>query len=351
MRRTGIVSDERFLLHDTGPGHPERADRLRAIYAAIERHPQLSTFRRIAGVPVEMEWVRTVHCDEYTERLADACRRGQRYIDTPDSTICRESFEIARLAAGGVLAAVDAVMAGELDNAFCAIRPPGHHAENHVSMGFCLFNNIAIAAQYVRRRYGIERVFILDWDVHHGNGTQHTFEADPNVLFCSMHEHPRYLFPGTGWPNEQGYGDGLGTTINLTFLPHTGDGEWVGAFEDVVVPAAQRFAPQFVLVSAGFDAHIDDPLATLAVTDAAFAWISHRITELAGEWCDGRLVTLLEGGYDLDALSRCVGLHLEMLAGLREPAPIDRTIGPATDPTVDIRKAASSADEGSIFWW
>jgi len=190
-----------------------------------------------------MRWIEAIHTAEYIERLHAACKQGERHIDVPDSAICPESFEIAQLAVGGVLAAVDAVMQGQIDNAHCAVRPPGHHAERDRSMGFCLFNNVAIAAQYLRRHYQLPRVMVLDWDVHHGNGTQHTFEDDPSVFYCSLHEHPSFCYPGTGWAWEAGHGDSRGTKLNLPLMPHTGDAEMQEVFEQQFVPAARSYVP------------------------------------------------------------------------------------------------------------
>jgi acetoin utilization deacetylase AcuC-like enzyme len=218
------------------------------------------------------------------------------------------------LAAGTAVQAVDDVMAGRIDNAFCAVRPPGHHAERHMSLGFCLFNNIAVAAQHLIDDHGLTRVLILDWDVHHGNGTQHTFEADPRVLFISLHGHPGIVYPGTGYAHERGKGPGEGFTINIPMLPPSSDSEWHLAFAEKVLPAADRFRPEFVLVSCGFDAHRLDPLAPLELSTDIFGWMTDRALELARTHGHGRLVSLLEGGYHLQALADCACLHVERLS-------------------------------------
>ncbi len=234
----------------------------------------------------------------------------------PDSTICPESFEIARLAAGAAVNAVDAVMAGRVRNAFCAIRPPGHHAEHGMSLGFCLFNNVAVAAQSLLDRYALSRLLILDWDVHHGNGTQHTFEADPRVLFTSIHGHPGILYPGTGYARERGTGAGEGFTINCPMMPPSSDTEYRKVFDDPILPAIERFRPEFVLISAGFDAHALDPLAPLELPTESFGWMTDAVLDVARRHASGRLVSLLEGGYSLEALADCVTLHLaRLLAG------------------------------------
>ena len=311
---TGIVVDDRYLAHDTGPGHPERSDRLRSIRARLDDDGLLASTQAVPASPVDLKWVERVHTRGYVAKLREACERKVPFIDTPDSRICPESYDIARLAAGGVRAAVDAVMEGRIRNAFCAVRPPGHHAERELSMGFCLFNNIAIAARYLQARWDLKRVLILAWAVHHGNGTQHTFDDDPTVFFCSMHEHPAHLYPGTGYPHEKGTGPGEGSTLNVAMMPGADDADYRPPFEETFVPAAQAFKPQFVLVSAGFDAHKDDPLAHIELTDAGFEWLTQQSLAVARECCEGRLVSMLEGGYDLDALSACASMHVQLLS-------------------------------------
>jgi acetoin utilization deacetylase AcuC-like enzyme len=322
MPRTGWCYDARFLLHDPGPSHPERPQRLRAITAELGERGLLGRLTPLTFGPADLSWIETNHSHDYIERVSQACNDGAAYIDTLDSGICRESFDVARLAVGAVLAACDAVLNGEVANAFCAVRPPGHHAEYDESMGFCLFNNIAIAARYLRQHGRVERVLILDWDVHHGNGTQHSFEDDPDVFFASFHEHPAYRYPGTGRDHEAGRGRGTGFTLNIPMTPGAGDEDYQQAFEERFLPVARAFRPQFILVSAGFDAHADDPLADVRLTDAGFEWLGRRVVELAHECCNDRLVTILEGGYDLPTLARNVARHVEiLLAGPATVAP------------------------------
>lgn len=351
MRRTGIVWDERFLLHDTGPGHPERPDRLRAVLDALSQADIRDQVIRIPGEPIDMQWVEEVHDCAYIERLRIACEEGQPCMDVPETTICPATFDISRLAAGGCLAAVDAVMRGRIDNAFCPVRPPGHHAERGRALGFCLFNNTAIAAKYLLKQHELRRVLILDWDVHHGNGTQHAFDGDPDVFFCSLHEDPRYRFPGTGWAHERGSGRGLGATLNLPLLPHSVDGDVRAAYEEAFVPAARAFAPEFILASIGFDAHTDDPLATLDITDAGFEWLVRRTLALADELCHGRLVTILEGGYNLDVLASCSLTHVRTLLRMEPGEPVGETLSASTAEVSEIRRAAGRADRDVLFWW
>ncbi len=313
MTRTGLALDPRFQRHRTGHGHPERPERLAAIEQALREHGLVDTCAAIEVAPIDLDLVRRVHADDYLDRLRRACASQLPFIDVPDSAICPESYDIALLAAGATIRAVDDVMAGRIDNAFCAVRPPGHHAEHDHSLGFCLLNNVALAARRLRDHHGIAKVLILDWDVHHGNGTQHLFESDPSVLYISLHGHPTVVFPGTGWDTERGTGPGMGFTLNVTFMPHAGDADYRRAFDDVVMPEIERFAPQFVLVSAGFDAHKLDPLAPIDLATSSFGWMTDLMVRAARDHADGRLVSVLEGGYHLGATGESAALHVERL--------------------------------------
>jgi acetoin utilization deacetylase AcuC-like enzyme len=310
-----MVLADRFLDHDTGPHHPERVQRLAALR---ERFGQPDLAEKIIGIeaaPIDLALVERVHDRDYIDRFRQTCASGARCIDSPDCAICPDTYEISRLAAGGMVAAVDAVLDGRVRNAFCALRPPGHHAEQRVAMGFCFFNNIAIAAEHLRADRGIERIAILDFDVHHGNGTQHHFEADGNVLFSSLHQDPRTLFPGTGFDWETGTGAGVGATLNIPMAPGSGDDDYHRAFEEEILPLIDRFKPGFILVSAGFDAHRADPLAQINLSTETFAWMTRETRRLAEAHCQGRLVSALEGGYNLEALADCAQGHVEALAG------------------------------------
>jgi acetoin utilization deacetylase AcuC-like enzyme len=313
MARAGLAQDERFQRHLTGPGHPERPERLAAIAEALEKRELADACTPIEVTPVDMEQVHRIHNVSYVDRFMRACETGQPYIDVPDSAISPETFWIAKLAAGTAINAVDDVMAGKIDNAFCALRPPGHHAEHDRSMGFCMFNNIALAARRLLDHHGLSRVLILDWDVHHGNGTQHTFETTPQVLFISLHGHPTVVYPGTGYETERGIGEGAGHTLNLPMMPHSGDDDYRRAFDDKVLPEIERYAPQFVLVDAGFDAHRADPLAPLDLETESYGWMTDTMVDVARRHCRGRLVSFLEGGYNLKALADSVALHVERL--------------------------------------
>ncbi len=314
MQHVGLVFDERFERHVTGAGHPERPARLVAVARGLTEAGAVGCPRidAVAAAPQDLE---RVHDAAYLRRAEESCAAGQPFVDVPDSAVCPESFEIAKLATGAVIAATHAVLAGRIRRAFCAVRPPGHHAERDAAMGFCLLNNIAVAARAAQHSGQAARVAIVDWDVHHGNGTQHAFEDDPSVLFISLHGHPLYLYPGTGFETERGVGAGLGATINLPLLPGTSDEAYRRVFEQSVVPAVDAFRPDLIMISAGFDAHADDPIGNLNLSDETYGWLTQRVVDLAEGHCRGRIVSVLEGGYNLDALGRSVREHVCALGG------------------------------------
>jgi acetoin utilization deacetylase AcuC-like enzyme len=254
-----------------------------------------------------------VHTREYIALVEREVSQGRTELSTGDTDIGEHSIESARVAAGSVLAGVDAVLSGEVSNAFCVVRPPGHHASGARGMGFCLFNNVAVGARYAQHRHGAERVLIADWDVHHGNGTQDVFYRDGTVLFFSTHQSPWY--PGTGAASERGEGDGAGKTINCPFPAGSGRREIVGAFRDILLPAAEDFRPDLVLLSAGFDSRINDPLGQFTLIDDDFADLTRMMTDFAAQHCGGRLVSVLEGGYSLDGLARAAEAHMRALLG------------------------------------
>lgn len=260
---------------------------------------------------MDRKWLETVHTPRHVERLAQVSpEHGHVYLDG-DTPMSPNSYRAALQAVGGTLAAIDAVMEGRVANAFCAVRPPGHHAEPNRAMGFCLFNNVAVGARYVQQRYGLARVLILDWDVHHGNGTQAAFYDDPTVLYVSLHQYPWY--PGTGSAEEAGAGPGEGYTMNLPMAAGRGDDEYLKAFDVRIGPAVRNFAPNFVLISAGFDAHRDDPLAMMAVTEFGYRGMTEAVTNWAAATANGRVVSCLEGGYNLSALANSVETHVRAL--------------------------------------
>jgi acetoin utilization deacetylase AcuC-like enzyme len=322
-RRVGVVSDPRYRDHEGPAGHPERPERLAAVGDAIEA-------RRHALVPVaaraaQPDEILRVHERSHLEHLERAARQAPVRLD-PDTYLGDRSLAVAMLAAGGAVDLVRSVCRGDLDAGLAAIRPPGHHAESDRAMGFCLLNNAAIAARAAQAEERVGRVLLIDWDVHHGNGTQHSFEEDPSVLYASTHQFPWY--PGTGDFDEAGRGAGAGTTVNVPLPAGCGDAEYVGVFQRVIAPVARAYRPELILVSCGFDAHRDDPLASMQVSGDGFRAMAACVRELADALCGGRLVLLLEGGYALSGLREGTDAVLDVLLD-RDPrapaaAPVER---------------------------
>ena len=294
------------LRHVTPNGHPERVDRIKAINQILANDHFKDLVRREAPLGRDEDILRA-HAYEHLERIrAMAPAEGMEYLD-PDTVMSVGSLEAALRAVGAATAGVDAVFQGEADNVFCAMRPPGHHAETRRAMGFCLFNQAAIAAHYARHRYDAERVAVVDFDVHHGNGTQDIFWSDANMFYGSTHQMP--LFPGTGAARETS----VGNMVNAPLAPGDGGEQFRAAFRSRILPALDAFAPDLLLVSAGFDAHREDPLAQLELVEADFAWVTQELLQAAAKHCGGRLVSTLEGGYDLDALGRSAAAHIQTL--------------------------------------
>ncbi len=313
MKKTGFLYDKRYLLHDTGPYHPEVPERLKAVYKGIKEAELLPKIVRLKAGRVDQKWIETVHDKEYINRFERACLSKHSTFDCPDNQMCCETYETALLAVGGVIDTVQQVMKGDIDNAFCAVRPPGHHAEQNRAMGFCYFNNIAIAARYLQIEWDIKKVVIVDFDVHHGNGTQHIFEKDPSVFYYSIHQHPSFAYPGTGRDFEQGSDAGLGFTKNSPILPGRGDEEYQNRIEMELLPALETFIPEVILVSAGFDAHIDDQMSDINLSTECFSWIMKKMVEMADIYANGRIISILEGGYSLKQLPELAGNHVNIL--------------------------------------
>lgn len=310
----GLVWDERYLAHQA-PQHVESPERLKAIRKAIEAAGLWDRLVHIQPAAVDEACLLRVHSRKHIAAVrASAHSKDLVWLDG-DTYACCKSYETALLAAGGLCAAADAVMKGEVRSAFCAVRPPGHHATRDRAMGFCLFNNVAVAVRHVQAVHGIRRVLIVDWDVHHGNGTQHMFESDPRVFYLSLHEDPYSCYPGTGFRQEEGKGPGKGFTLNLPLPAGSGDIEYLRALEEEGLPRLRKFAPQFILISAGFDAHESDPLAHQNLTREAYRKMGGMLLQLAEETAEGRLISLLEGGYNLTVLADCVEDHLRLLLG------------------------------------
>lgn len=311
--RTAFLYHPDCLLHRTDePGlvHPERPERLQAVLSRLTESGLLDSLVKMDVAEVEEEWLLKVHTKHHLNRVKNSAGKSFHFFDA-DTYSNPHSYRSALLAAGAVVKAIDAVVGGEVDNAFCAVRPPGHHAESDRVMGFCLFNNVAVGARYLQHRHGLRKVLIVDWDVHHGNGTQEIFENDPSVFYLSSHQFPFY--PGSGAQSESGVGAGEGFTANVALAAQTGAGRFLEQFREVFLPAVEQFRPDFVLISAGFDAHEADPLAQINLTTETFVELTSIVKEAAAKHCGNRLVSVLEGGYNLSALAACVEIHLRTL--------------------------------------
>ena len=304
---TLLFTHDVCVKHHTGDYHPESPDRLRAVQAALDGHQFDDLDRREAPL-ASRDHIALVHDPAYVDSvLAAIPADGHRHLD-PDTVISPASGDAALRGAGALVAAVDAIVGEQsAGNAFCAVRPPGHHAERARSMGFCLFNNVAIGALHARTAYGLQRAAVVDFDVHHGNGTQHMFEADKDLFYASSHQAPFY--PGTGAASEVG----VGNIVNAPLAAGAGSKEFRDAFERIILPGLRDFDPDILLISAGFDAHADDPLAQLRLTEADYQWVTHELLAAAEDCCEGRVVSVLEGGYDLGALARSVDVHVRGL--------------------------------------
>ena len=313
MKKTGLVYDPKYQQHITFDGHPESHLRLMAIMEGLMQNGLMEQLHHIEAVPADQRWIEAVHNIKYIMRFEEACIMGMPDFDHQDNSICRDTYDVALLAVGGVLKAIDAMMEGKVKNAFCAVRPPGHHAEVDRAMGFCYFNNVAIGARYLQRQYGIERVGIIDFDVHHGNGTQHIFEDDDSVFYYSIHEYPSFAYPGTGRDFEKGVAGGDGYTLNSPILPGRGDMDYRKKLTTDMVPAFKEFQPEVMLLSAGFDAHVSDLMSGINLTTEGYKFISETIMNLVNRYAGGRVVSVLEGGYNLDVLPELVAGHIRIL--------------------------------------
>lgn len=323
---TGILTDARYHAH-TNPNHVERAERLYAIEEALTSSGVRESLTTLEARPASEEELTTVHDSSYLETIQRFSEQGGGWAD-PDTYINAHSWEAATLAAGGCVRLVEAIVKGECHNGFALVRPPGHHAPRNRAMGFCLINNIAVAASYARLVLGLERVAIVDYDVHHGNGTQDIFYSDPQVLYCSTHASPFY--PGTGMVNEIGDEAGRGTTFNIPLASGVGDSGYIRVFEQALLPALRAWKPQLLLVSAGYDAHWSDPIGPMVLSVVGYATLTRMLCDLATEICDGRIALVLEGGYNLNALGASVVASLHMLLGqeIPEKDPLGRITAP-----------------------
>lgn len=314
-KKTGVVEDLRYLRHGAGIAHPESPERLVALYEMLD-NPDMAW--KISGIDARhatREELERVHRGSLIDFIAQTAGKPMTVLD-PDTVATAETYDTARLAAGGFMNAIDSVMSGETGNAFALVRPPGHHAQASVAAGFCIFNNIAVGARHAIARWGLERILIVDWDLHHGNGTQEAFYQENRVLYFSAHQSPGY--PGTGGPEEMGSGAGKGYTINVPLRPGADDAFYVRLFRELLCPVARSFRPELILVSAGFDSYVGDPLGQMRMTPEGFACLTRILADLADECCDGRIVMVLEGGYHVQGLTKCVrAVLLELLGETR----------------------------------
>jgi acetoin utilization deacetylase AcuC-like enzyme len=308
---TAFIADSACEQHDPGAGHPEQPKRFRAVLDGLAQAGLLQKMTRLEPREAKDAELELVHPKAYLRLAEEEIHRGTAQLSTGDTNVGEHSWSAALRAAGSALAAIDAVCTGKVSRAFCLVRPPGHHAGAHYGMGFCILNNIAVAARYAQKHQGIGKVLILDWDVHHGNGTQDIFYEDGSVFFCSTHQSPWY--PGTGAAEETGRGAGLGATLNFPFPAGAGRAEILGAIETKLVDVMSRFRPELVLVSAGFDSRIHDPLGRFTLTDEDFVDLTRRVIDLAKINANGRVVSLLEGGYSLSGLASAASAHVKAL--------------------------------------
>lgn len=307
----GLVWDVRYANHDTGQGHPENATRLNAIEKELRSKGTWKQLKIVEPRLSDDKWILLAHPKSYLDLVKQAHEQKLSRLPTGDTNFSPKSLETSRLAVGGILEACDLVMAKKLSSAFCATRPPGHHAERAKGMGFCVFANVAIAAKYLQEKHGLERILVIDWDVHHGNGTYDVLKNDPKVF--QFHVQQAGIYPGTGAATEVGEGEAKGQTINVPLPRGAGKDAFVKAIDEKLIPAMNEFKPQFILISAGFDAHKDDLLGGLQLASEDYAVLTNKIREIADKHCKGRIVSVLEGGYNLQALAESVRLHIEAL--------------------------------------
>ncbi len=331
--KTGVVKDWRYTEHDMGVHHPESPRRIQAIYQMLEEEKDLASLPVIEPRPASLEEIARIHTPGYVEQIKDTAGRERVYLD-PDTSTSPRSYEIARLAAGGLLATADRVMEGEIQNGFALVRPPGHHAEASQARGFCIFNNVAVAAQHLIDKWELRRILIVDWDLHHGNGTQNAFYSRDDVLYFSTHQFPHY--PGSGHWSEAGQGKGEGFTVNVPLAPGKTDDDFLFIFDKILRPVAASFKPEFVLVSAGFDIFAGDPLGGMEVNVAGFGALTTVLMNIARPTARERVVFTLEGGYNLfglrdgvkSVLLALLGREQEAAAGLAPSPALERELAP-----------------------
>lgn len=342
MTKLGIVLDKLYFEHDNGMGHPESQERLFAIVDMLRETRLLEEVVRIEPRDATKEEITLVHDPKYFDLIQSTKGKIRVFLD-PDTSTCPVSFDAAVKAVGGMLDATDKVMKGEVNIAFPLVRPPGHHAERNRAMGFCLFNNVAVGAAYASKVYGVKRILIVDWDLHHGNGTQNMFYDSSEVLYFSTHQYPYY--PGTGSVNEIGVQNGFGYTINVPIHPGMGDKEYIKIFFEILKPVIEQYKPELILVSAGFDTYLGDPLGGMSVTSKGFAQMTRFLKEMADSYCSGKLVLILEGGYNLEGLWESTKAVIEELLEKNKTDYGDLTVKTKVEPIIERVKKVQSA-----FW-
>lgn len=314
FNRIDLITSSRFYDHFTGLDHPESPDRIKSIIEKLKKGTLQDNIKwtdpRLAGI----QDIKSIHKNNYLLRFEEACLSGREYFMHTDNRVCYDTFEIAFLAAGACLTGIDLIETKEAKLPFCLIRPPGHHAEPSLALGFCFLNNVAIATRYWQAKYKKKRIFIIDWDAHHGNGIQEVFDEDPDVFYVSIHEHPTFSFPGTGYADENGNGAGKGTTLNIPLPPSSGEKEVLHALDNKVAPSIEAFRPDAMIVAAGFDGHIMDDMSGLSYTTRLYGYMGNYISAWAEKFCAGNVLTVLEGGYNMDVLGASVETYLAGLA-------------------------------------
>ncbi len=311
MSKLAYINHPIYLKHDTGTYHPENHQRLIAINSHLEKTGFFKKIERIEPEAADTSIIEEIHQSSYIQNVTTAIKNGQKILDQGDTTVCEHSLDAALHAVGAVVMGIDLIESGQFDKIFCAVRPPGHHAEHNYAMGFCIFNNIAIAARYAQKKGIAEKVLIIDWDVHHGNGTQHSFEKDDTVFYYSLHQFPFY--PGTGAANETGLENGSGFNLNRPLNAGCTDSDYLSAVENDLETTQKIFKPGLILISAGFDAHRDDPIAGMQLTENGYAQMTEMVTKMAWKYGNGKILSVLEGGYNLNALATSVEAHLDVL--------------------------------------
>ena len=308
-----LVTDSRFLDHDTGSDHPEIPARLQVIHAALEQSNYFPLLDFQEARPAERQWLMEAHDEGWLFRFEEAVLSGKTFVDHPDNQICYDSYEVATLAAGAGLAAIDLLERGQAEQAFCLVRPPGHHAERIRPFGFCFINNCVVAARYWQQRYGRKRIVVFDFDAHHGNGIQSAFEYEADSLYVSIHEHPSFSYPGTGYADERGFGVGRGSILNLPLSPGAGDEQFLALLHGPVAEKIAQWHPDAMIVAAGFDGHRADEMSGLLYSTGLYEKIGRSVRALSNKHCGGRLLSILEGGYELTVLGESVGAYVEGL--------------------------------------